>query len=522
MPAHRLTMRKTREILRLRWEQKQSLRRVAASCSVAASTVLGVERRARAAGLSWPLPEELDEAGLERLLYPRPGRGGRGRRARPDFEYVYRELKRKGVTLALLWQEYRAEHPGDGYGYSQFCELYRRWRGTLDVTMRQEHRAGERLFVDWAGQKMPIIDAATGEVTETSIFVAALGASDFTYAEALADEKLPSWLAGHIRAFEYLGGVTELVVPDNTKTGVSKPCFYDPDLNPSYRELAEHYATAILPTRVASPRDKAKVENAVQQVERWVLAPLRNQRFFSLAELNRAIRDRLEWLNNRPLSRLSGSRRSLFEDLDRPALRPLPTRRFEIAEWKTNVGVGIDYHIEFDRHYYSVPYQLTRKRVDVRATATTIECFFKGKRVASHRRSSQRGRHTTDSAHRPASHRRYAEWTPSRMIRWAETIGPETASVVRHVLETKPHPEQGFRSCLGIIRLADKYTKPRVEAACRRARQIGSASYKSVRSILATGLDGQQPSLPELCLPPHHHNLRGANYYQQEEEETKC
>jgi transposase len=505
-------MRKTREILRLRWGQKQSARRTAISAGVAASTVLDVEARARAVGLCWPLGAELDDGGLERLLYPVP-KGKTGRPA-PDFDYIYRELKRKGVTLELLWQEYRDAHPETGYGYSRFCDLYRRWRGGLDVTMRQEHRAGERLFVDWAGQKVEIVDAATGEVTEASIFVAALGASDLTYAEAFADEKLGCWLTAHIHAFEYMGGVTELVVPDNTKTAVAKACFYDPDLNPAYLELAEHYGTAILPTRVASPRDKAKVENAVLQVERWVLAPLRNHRFFSLSELNAAIRERIEWLNDRGLSKLDGTRRSLFADIDRPALRALPRQRFEIAEWKTKVGVGIDYHIELDRHYYSVPYQLTGKRIDVRATATMIECFFKGRRVASHQRSRLRGRHTTDPAHRPASHRRYAEWTPSRMIRWAETIGAETGAVVRHVLETKPHPEQGFRSCLGIIRLADKYSKGRVEAACRRARRIGSPSYKSVRSILATGLDGQRPTSAQLRLPVDHANLRGGDYYQ--------
>lgn len=513
MPAHRVSMRKTREILRLRWELRQSTRRTATSCAVAPSTVADVEKRARAAGLTWPLPDDLDNDVLEKLLYAQ-GERHTGR-VLPDFEAIYRELKRKGVTLELLWQEYRAEHPEDGYAYSRYCDLYRRWRGTLDVTMRLEHRAGEKLFVDWAGQKMPIVDGESGEIHNASIFVGALGASDLTYVEAFGDEQIESWITGHIHAFEYIGGVTELTVPDNLKTGVTKACFYEPDINPAYLDLAEHYGTAILPTRVASPRDKAKVENAVQQVERWVLAPLRNQTFFSLAELNHAIRERLDWLNNRPLSRLTGTRRSLFEEIDRPALRPLPERRFEIAQWKLNVGVGIDYHIEFEHHFYSVPYGLTRERVDVRATRTTVECLHKGRRVASHARSRTRGGFTTDPTHRPKSHQRYLEWTPSRMIRWAETIGPETGAVARHILETKPHPEQGFRSCLGIIRLANKYTNERVENACRRARAIGSQSYKSVRSILVTGLDRQPlPESPELRLPFDHEGIRGAKYYQ--------
>lgn len=514
MPAHRISMRKTREILRLRWSLGQPLRAVARSCAVAASTVLDAELRARQAGLCWPLPEDLDDAALESRLYPPPV--SRAARPMPKFADIYRELRRRGVTLELLWLEYRAGVGEDGYGYSQFCDLYRRWKGQLDVTMRLEHRAGEKLFVDWAGQKMPIVNPASGEITEASIFVAALGASDFTFAEAFAEEKLPSWIAGHVHAFEFYGGVTSLIVPDNTKTAVIKVCFYDPDLNPGYREMAEYYGTAILPARAATPRDKAKVENAVLQCERWVLAPLRNCRFFSVVELNDAIRERLCWLNDRSFSKLEGTRRGLFEELDRPALRPLPALRFQSAEWKTNVGVGIDYHVEFDHHYYSVPYQLMRKRVDVRATDSVVECLHNGLRVASHLRSRLRGRHTTDTSHMPKAHQRYAEWTPQRVIRWAETIGPETGAAARHVLETKPHPEQGFRACLGIIRLAKRYSAERVENACRRARAIGSVSYKSVNSILASGLDGKplpEPS-PELELPLDHEGLRGERYYQ--------
>ena len=332
MPAHRLTMRKTREILRLRLGLRLSLRKVGRSCGVSSSTVDDVVARARVAGLGWPLPDDLDDAALEARLYPRVQL--HRHQAEPDFQDIYKELKRRGVALQLLWHEYREDHPDDGYGYSRFCDLYRTWRKQLDVVMRQEHRAGEKCFVDWAGQKMPIIDPQTGEVTEVSIFVAALGASNYTYAEAFPNETQLAWNTAHMRASQFFDGVTEILVPDNPKTAVTKPDLYDPDLNAAYRELARHYDTTVIPTRVRKPRDKAKVENAVLQVERWVLAPLRNQEFFSIGELNRAIRKQLDWLNNRPFDKLEGTRRSLYLELDKPALKPLPGQPYELAEWK--------------------------------------------------------------------------------------------------------------------------------------------------------------------------------------------
>ncbi|HYC00414.1 MAG TPA: IS21 family transposase [Candidatus Limnocylindrales bacterium] len=367
-------MRKTREILRLRWHLGQSVRATSRSCGVAGSTILELESRAKAAGLSWPLADDLDDAALEALLYKREA--APPARELPDFASVHRELRRKGVTLELLWLEYKERGGPQAYSYSRFCELYGKWRGTLDVVMRQSHRAGEKLFVDWAGQALPLTNAQTGEVTEQPIFVAALGASNYTYAEAAQSQESACWLMAHVRAFEFLGGVTEVVVPDNLKTGVTKACFYEPSLNKAYVELAEHYGTTILPTRVAKPKDKPKVENAVQQVERWVLAPLRNHTFFSLAEMNAAIAERLAWLNDRPFSRLQGTRRSLYMELDRPALRPLPAKRFEPADWKVDVGVGIDHHIVFDKHYYSVPHELVGKRVDVRAGFLIVELFY--------------------------------------------------------------------------------------------------------------------------------------------------
>jgi transposase len=517
MPAKRLSMRKTKEILRLRWGQGLSLRETGLSCGVGPSTVHEVVARATAAGLSWPLPEDLDEAALEGRLYPPPA--GRRDRALPNLQHIYRELTRRGVTLELLWQEYRQQHGAQGYGYSRFCDLYREWRGQLDVVMRQEHAAGEKLFVDFAGMTMEVVDASTGVVSQYPIFVAALGASSFTYVEACEGQDKHSWIEAHIHTYEYIGGVTAITVPDNLKAAVTRPDLYEPDLNPAYREMAEHYDTTVIPARVRHPRDKAKVENAVQQVERWVLAPLRHQTFFSRAELNRAIHERLDWLNDRPFSRLDGSRHSWWRDLDRPALRPLPVTRFELPEWKVNVGVNIDYHFEFDFHCYSVPYQLVGHRIDVRATTHIVEAFHKGRRVASHLRSRKRGGFTTDPAHRPASHRRYAEWTPSRLIRWAEKIGPQTAAVVEEILRRKPHPEQGFRSSLGLIRLSKRYGSERLEAACYRARAIASPSYRSVRSILKNGLE-QQP-LPLITVhtaPIDHENIRGAEYYHAKED----
>jgi transposase len=470
--------------------------------------------RARLASLSWPLPEGLDDAELEARLYP--GQQPVKPRAELDFAAIYRELKRgDGVTLQLLWYEYR-QRELDGYGYSQFCSLFRGWRKQLDVVMRQSHRGGDKLFVDYAGQTLGVTDRDTGEVTELQVFVATLGASNYTYAELHESQSLRYWLGGHMRAFEYFGGVPAVTVPDNLKAGVTKPCFYEPDINPAYQEMAEHYGTVVIPARVRKPRDKAKVENAVLQVERWVLAPLRKQTFHSVAEARAAVRERLEWLNNRPLSKLDGSRRSLFEELDKPALKPLPAHRYAMSEWKPAVAVHIDYHIEFDRHYYSVPHTHVGKRVDVRATATTVECLLGGVRIALHVRSYKRGRHTTKTEHMPQHHRRYADWSPERLVKWASSIGPHAAELVKKILASRAHPEQGYRSCLGVMRLGKTYGEARLEAACRRACAFATYNYRSVSSILRAGLDTQplRPTAPTEPHPIEHPNIRGADAYQ--------
>lgn len=514
MARPRSAMRKIREVLRLTLGEGLSRRQVSAAASLPLATVSNYLTRARAAGIVWPLPEGLDDAALEARLFTRAAIPATTARPLPDWAELDRELRsKKNVTLALLHLEYKERHP-DGYQYTQFCRHYHAWRGTVDVVMRQEHRAGERCFIDWAGQTVPIVDPRTGEVAmEAQIFVAVLGASNFTHAEAFPSQELEHWISGHVHAFEAWGGVTRIVVPDNPRTGVSKAHRYEPILNATYAEMAAHYGVAVIPARPYKPRDKAKAEAGVQVVQRWILARLRTRTFFSLAELNAAITELLTWLNQRPFKRLEGSRAKLFEELDRPALRPLPATRYHFATWKT-ATVNLDYHIEVDHHYYSVPYQLARDAVDVRISATTVEIFRRGRRVASHLRSSARGRHTTASEHMPESHRRHLEWTPGRIVRWAEGTGPQTAALVTAVMESRPHPEQGYRSCLGIMRLGKRYGDERLEAACTRALAASALSYRSVESILRTGLDRQPLPAPSTVIAPRAHEfVRGPDYY---------
>jgi len=512
MPTQRLTMRKIREILRLKFESGLSYGQIATSCGIGRTTVSDYLRRFEASPLSWPLSPDLDDTQLEQLLFPSVHLTHSPDRCGIDWSYIHGELRRKSVTLMLLWQEYKAQQP-DGYQYSQFCHLYRRWVGSVDPVMRQVHRAGEKLFVDYAGQTVSIHDSVSHETREAQIFIAVLGASNYTYAEATWTQTLPDWIASHCRAYEYMGGVPAVTVPDNLKSGVKDPCFYEPDINPTYLDLARHYGTAIIPARVAKPRDKAKVETAVQIVERCILARLRNHRFFSLQQLNEAIRNLLGELNAKPFQKLPGNRLTTFVAVDKPALKPLPHTRYEFARWK-KARVNIDYHIEVDRQYYSVPHQLIKKQIDVRITGRTVECFYKHKRVASHIRSYQQGRHSTVKEHMPPSHQKMAEWTPDRFIRWAQTVGPQTVQLITAVLSSRTHPQQGFRTALGILRLAKSYGDPRLEAACRRALSIGTTSYRSVASILRHGLD-QQPhnESPQETPAIVHTNVRGSRYY---------
>lgn len=512
MSRERIPVRTIKEVLRLKWSCGLGRQAIAKSCGIARSTVDEYTKRARQAGLSWPLPEDLDDSTLEHLLYP-PAVALDSPRPMPVWEDVHRELARKSVTLMLLWDEYKAQYP-DGFQYSHFTDLYRAYAKKLDISMRQVHYAGEKLFVDYCGQTVPVIDKSTGEIHDSQIFVAVLGASNFTYAEATYTQGLPDWIGSHVRALRFIGGVPEIFVPDNLLSGVTKACRYEPGINRTYQELAVHYGAAVIPARVRKPKDKAKVEAGVLLVQRWILAALRNRTFFSLGELNAAIRELLDKLNNRPFKKLSGSRMSRFLQIDKPALQPLPAVAFEYAEWKIKKRSGIDYHVEVYDHYYSVPYQLRNEYLDVRITESIAEVFFHNKRVASHIRSYAKGRYTTVADHMPKAHRDYAEWTPERVIRWAGETGKSTADLVTAILSKNLHPQQGFRSCLGIITLAKKFDKERVEAACKRALAIGGASFKSVKSILETGLDKKPLPEPRTASPMvAHSNIRGREYY---------
>ena len=501
------SMRKTQEIIRLLLRENRSIREIAVSSNVPRSTVSDYAQRAQASGLRWEDAEKMTEPELRRRLFPARTAESPARPL-PDYAAMRTELSKKGVTLQLLWQEYREANP-DGYGYSQYCKLYDEWAEKCDLVMRQEHKAGEKLFVDFSGKTMPIIDAVTGEVKlEAQIFVAVLGASNYTFALATPSQKVADWLDAHVKAFRFLNGIPAVLVPDNLKSAVRSPDWYEPDLNPSYQDLATHYGCAVIPARVRKPRDKAAVEIGVQIVQRWILAALRKRAFYSLGELNEAIAVLLDVFNRKPFKKLPGNRYTRFLELDQPALRPLPATDYEMAEWK-RATVNIDYHIEFEKHRYSVPYQLVGETVDVRYTARTVEILLHGQRVAAHKRNSHVGGFSTLEAHRPKAHQK-TEWTPSRLIHWGGQIGPETGAFVERLLVVRPHPEQGFRSALALLKLAKEFSPPRLEAACKMALAMNVASAKVVKNILRAGRDKAEPKQTELNLPQDHENIVAA------------
>jgi len=519
--AERLSMRKVREVLRLKFECGRSHAEIATSVSIGETTVGEYLARARRAGLSWETCAELSEVEVERRLFGK--RAGRAPAARVpiDFEWVHRELSRPGVTLQTLWIEYREGAAGqdalEPYAYSRFCDRYAAWKSQLGTVMRQVHHAGEKMFIDYSGRKLSITDAHTGEVTEVELFVAVLGASNYTYAEATRSQKLADFVGSTIRALEYFGGVPKILVPDQLRSAVSGPDRYEPDINPTYLEMAQHYGTTVIPARPRKPKDKSKVEGAVLIAQRWIVATLRNRTFFSLGELNAAIAERLADLNARPFQKLEGCRRSAFEQLDRPALGPLPARRYELAEWK-HAKVNIDYCISFDHRLYSVPYVLCGQQVEIRATISTVEILHRGQRVASHLRCfGPKGAATIAEEHRPQNHRQYGKWPPERIIAWAETVGPNLAELARSVMHRRIHPELAYRTCLGILRLAKHYGAQRTDAACARALGIGSPTARSVGAILKNGLDRMPPVEPPTRAPIDHEHIRGAPYFHPED-----
>lgn len=510
-------MRKLKEVLRLA-SHGLSQHQIARSCSISQSTVHEYLAAAQAAGVRWPLPADWDDAQVERTLFPqRPAPAVWRKHPEPDWARIHEELQtHKDLTLQLVWQEGRENDP-EGYGYSRFCDLYRRWLKKLDLVLRQEHRAGEKMFVDYAGATIPIHDPEGGEPRQAAVFVAVLGASSYTFAEAASGQDLRNWIGSHMRAWEFFGGVTEVVVPDNLKSAVTHPSYYEPDLNPTYRDLGEHYGVAIIPARPYRARDKAKAEVGVQVVQRWIVAALRKRKFFSLEEVNQAIAELLVRLNERPFRKRPGSRATLFAQLDRPALKPLPATRFQFGEWEI-ARVNVDYHIQVGRHFYSVPYALVHQEVDVHLTAETVEVLHRGVRVASHVRSDVPGKATTRDEHRPKAHQRYLDRTPSRLIEDAQQIGPSTGQLVEAILAAKRHPEQGYRSCLGILRLAKSYPRERMEAAAKRCLRARAYNCQSMDSILRNQLDRLPLPDPEGARPPlrpavEHDNIRGAGYF---------
>ncbi len=508
MPAKRITMRKIRDVMRLRYSGGLSVRQISRSTKISVGSIQKLLTTAKALELTWPLPDDMKDNQLARLFYPEADTRVSDRFQIPHWPTVYQELKRPHMTKLLLWEEYTQQYPNRCLSYSRFCDRYRQWRKKQKRSMRQHHKAGEKCFVDYCGPTVPIINGATGEIREAQIFVAVLGASNYTYAEATWSQSLPDWLESHVRTLEFYGGAMAMFVPDNLKSGVSRACRYDPDLNPSYQQLSEHYEIAVVPARPYKPKDKAKAEVAVQIVERWILARLRHHSFFSLAELNQCIRALLEDLNNKPFKQLPGCRRSAFERLDQPVLKPLPSQPYQYVAIK-KVKVNIDYHVQFDNHHYSVPHHYVGEQLELHASETLVQMHFRRQLIASHPRKHTFG-FSTIPAHMPTRHRKHQQWTPGRLKRWAKDIGPDCLTWVNEQLDGRAHPEQAYKVCLGLLALSRQYPACRLNAACRIANQAGLIRLKQVRAILRSNRD-QLPEQLSLSaeLPQDHENVRG-------------
>lgn len=512
-------MHKAREILRLVLVAGLKDREIAQNCSVSHMTVNYYRTTIIKHGLSFSQISQMGDTDLEKILKSKKGRKKQISRPQPAFPLIHRELQKKGVTLQLLWEEYKEKNP-DGYGRTQFCDLYKTWNQKLDLTMRQSHKAGEKMFVDYSGQTVTISDPTTGDLRMAQIFVAVLGASNYTFAEATWSQKLPDFIASHINAFRYFRGVPELVIPDNLKSAVKKPCRYDPEINRTYHEMALHYGTVIFPARVRKPQDKSKVEVGVQIVQRWILAVLRNRQFFNLEEVNREISILLEKLNERPFKKLKGSRKVLFETVERPVLKALPQTAYSFGDWH-RTRVTNDYHIELNGHYYSVPFSVVREVVEIRTTPKTVEVFFKNKRIASHKRDDTPGEKTTVIHHMPKSHQKHLEITPSDILTWARRMGDATHTVIKRIITQRRNEDSAYRSCLGVMRLNRSYPDQRIESACQRALKHNGCSYPSIRSILEKGLDQQLDEQVPESLPIIHPNIRGKSYFKLRDESIK-
>jgi transposase len=511
MPAKReLTMRQMRQVLRLN-ANGMSAREIGRTVGVARSTVQDALRRAQAKGLTWPLPEALTDAVLEERLFARAGAPhGQRRRAEPDWAHLARELKRPGVTLMILWEEYRASHP-DGYGYSRFCDLFREFERRLSPVMRQNHGAGEKVFVDYSGKRLAVTDPLTGDVRLAEIFVGVLGASSFTFAEATWTQQLPDFIGSHVRMFKVFGGTPRLVVPDNLKSAVHRASFFDPEINRSYGMMASHYEVGILPTRVRKPRDKAKVEAGVRIAQGYVLGRMRNRVFFSLSEANAAIAEAIQTLNAKVMRRIGVSRAHLFETIDRPALSALPAEDYAFAEWKI-ARVGIDYHVEAHGYFYSVPFALIGREVDLRITARTIEAFVSGVRVAAHERRHGGTVHGTDPTHMPKGHRRHATYSPERFRSWARQIGPNTEGLILAILSRRRHPEQGFRTCIGVLQKMRGLPAGRAEDAAARALDLNLFAYRDIAALIDKPVSASAKTTADAPIIAHG-NLRGKSYF---------
>ncbi len=512
MATKRLTVRNIREILRLGLGAQLTLRQIHSSTKSSVGAVQKVLFKAKALKLSWPLPPELDDSTLEKLFYSKPESTQHIKCPSTDWAEIHLELKKKGVTKQLLWEEHVQQNKDCYYSYSRFCYHYSTWKKKQQRSMRQVHKAGDKLFVDYAGQTVPIVCASTGEVKTAQIFVAVLGASNYTYVEATHTQSLPDWLESHVRAFEFFGGVPKIVIPDNLKSGVSKACRYDPELNPAYQQLAAHYNVAVIPARPYKPKDKSKAEVGVQIIERWILAKLRHQTFFSLGELNRCIKALLKEVNQKPFKQLDGCRQSLFESLDKPALAPLPKLPYHYVDIKS-AKIGIDYHVKYDRHNYSVPHHLVGEKVELHVSDKRLGVYFKGKAICHHIRKHRPGA-TTEPQHMPKRHEKHHQWNPGRFLNWASSIGSEVTKWIKHQLDSRAHPEQAYNLCLGVLNLSKTYSNERLNNACAIANKHKLYRYREISNILKSNQDKLANSKQQsFDLPQHHENVRGSKAF---------